>query len=204
LLGLVPTRSEMPAYRARVEAFALENARLAEPCALLLGDSLSENFPSDRAAALGLATRGISGDRVRDLTRRLRPSVLEAPCRTILLLGGTNDIVGDRRTPAAVNAELLHLAERIAADRREVILVSLPPAGGEHAWASPSIEELNRLLAAEARRRDFRWLDLHAALAGSEGDLLTPDGLHLNALGYERFARLLEGAALPRNSSPRG
>lgn len=193
-IGLLAPRHETASYRARIEAFARENEQLSERCAVLLGDSLSEGFPVTDAARLGLVNRGISGDRVVDLARRLEVSVLETSCQDVLLLGGTNDVVLDGAKPARVAASLLAIAERAATTGRQVFLVSLPPTAGRHAAAHPRVRALNRHLEDAARKHGLGWLDLHAALAAPDDGAakgLDSDGLHLNEEGYARFAALV-------------
>lgn len=194
-LGLLPPRHEMDVYRARLAAFARENERLTAPCIVLLGDSLSEGFPAADASRLGLVNRGISGDRVADLARRLDSSVLQTPCQQVLILGGSNDIVLDHAEPARVATALLEVAERAAASGRHVMLMSLPPTAGPHAPAHERVREYNRLLETAARERGFGWADLHRALGASDGGetkALDPDGLHLSEDGYESFRTLVE------------
>lgn len=196
-LKLLPARHETEAYKARIESFVRENQSLTESCAVLLGDSLSEGFPASEAARLDLANRGISGDRVEDLERRLDASVLASPCRTVLLLGGTNDIVIDGGEPSSVAQALLAIAERMKATGRRVIVISLPPVEGTHAAAHPRVRALNQQLEVAAPARGLVWLDLHEALAQRpEGrpNPLAADGLHLSPEGYARFATTLERA----------
>lgn len=195
-LGLLPPRHETEGYRARLAAFARENERLAGRCTVLLGDSLSEGFPASYATRLDLVNRGISGDRVVDLARRLDVSVLQTPCQQLLLLGGSNDVVLDRAEPARVAEILLEIAERAAASGRQVVLVSLPPTSGRHAAALNRVRAYNRLLEAAAHDRGFGWADLHRALGATdarETKALDPDGLHMSHEGYERFVLLVEG-----------
>jgi lysophospholipase L1-like esterase len=140
--------------------------------------------------------RGISGDRVRDVAARLAPSALEAPCRDVALLAGSNDVVGDGAPPDEIAAQVAELAERLRTAGKRVVVTTLPPVRDRYAPASASIRAVNETLRALAAR-GFLVLDLHAALAGDDG-LLDPryslDGLHLSAAGYERWADLLAAA----------
>ena len=194
-LKLLPARHETATYKARIEAFVRENRNLTDSCSVLLGDSLSEGFPVFEAARLGIANRGISGDRVGDLERRLDASVLAAPCQTVMLLGGTNDVVLDGTDPTSVTAALLEIAERVKATGRRVFVVSLPTVEGTYAAARPRVRAINRQLAVAAPARGLGWMDLHAALEqGAKGrpNPLAADGLHPSPEGYARFAALLE------------
>ena len=200
-LKLLPARHEAATYKARIEDFVRENRDLTDPCTALLGDSLSEDFPVSEAARLGIVNRGISGDRVADLERRLDASVLAAPCRTVMLLGGTNDVVLDGADPTSVAAALLGIAERLQAAGRRVFVLSLPPVEGSHAAAYPRVRALNRELADAAPARGLGWLDLNAELEQREEgrpNLLADDGLHLSPEGYARFASLVERTLRPR------
>lgn len=200
-LKLLPARHESAPYTARIEGFVRENRNLTEPCSVLLGDSLSEGFPASAATRLGLVNRGISGDRVGDLERRLDASVLTAPCQTVMLLGGTNDIVIDGTDPKVVAGALMAIAERVKATGRRVFVLSLAPVDGAYAAAYPQVRAVNQQLAIAAPARGFGWLDLHTALARDAGGLPSPlaaDGLHLGPEGYDRFTALLEQTLRPR------
>jgi lysophospholipase L1-like esterase len=192
-LGCLRPHHEAARYRATVERHALENPGLAVDCTLLLGDSLTEVFPPALAEPRGWFVRGISGDRVRHVRARLGASVLSAPCTTVAVLVGSNDLVLDRADPAGVAREIETLAEALESAGKRVVLTTLPPTRGRHAEANARIRALNARLEA-FRGCGRRVADLHGALANAAGELgarYSRDGLHLAPAGYERWAQLL-------------
>jgi lysophospholipase L1-like esterase len=203
-LGLLRPYQESAGYVEILERHRLENARLEAGCVVLLGDSLSEAFPSHLAEPRGWVARGISGDRVRHVAARLAPSALEAPCGTVALLAGSNDVAHDGRAPADVAAELAALARTLRGGGKRVVLTTPPPARGRFRAANPALRELSeriRGLSGEG----FAVADLHAALADPDGELAarhTRDGLHLTEPAYARWAALLDAALGANDPGP--
>jgi lysophospholipase L1-like esterase len=198
-IGLLRPYQESPPYRAIVEGHRRENARLAPGCVVLLGDSLTEAFPAALAAARGWVPRGISGDRVRHAAARLDSAALEAPCGSVAVLIGSNDVVLDEREPAEIAGAVAALAERLRAAGKRVVVMTLPPTRGRFAAANPSIGALDdRIRGLTAH--GLTVADLHAALADETGALsprYSADGLHLTPAAYERWSAVLEEALRP-------
>jgi lysophospholipase L1-like esterase len=193
-LGLGPARRWLPAYRDRLAAHAAENASLTSGCRILLGDSLAEHFPRALSAAHGWINRGISGDRIDDVAARLDVSALHAPCATVILLIGTNDIVTDAAAPENAVADIRAVVDRLVAAGRKVVLQTIPPTRGRHAGSLSRVHETNRLLRAASWPTSVELVDLEATLRDDGGQLraeFSSDGLHLNEAGYRRWADLL-------------
>jgi len=197
-VGLMKPRSETEEYRRIVEQQARANAFLPPDCVLLLGDSITWEFPETLTAPRHWVNRGISGDRVRDVRARVEPSALSAPCGTISLLVGSNDLVGDRTPSALVADGILALAKEILDSGRRVVLNTLPPTRDDYASSRQAVRDTNQRLVEHAPHRgSLILLDLHEVLADSDGALRSDysrDGLHLTPAAYDAWARALAAA----------
>jgi lysophospholipase L1-like esterase len=205
-LGVMKRRQETEAYRRLVEGHARVNESLPADCVLLLGDSITEAFPAALTAPRHWANRGISGDRVRDVRARLALSALTAPCATVSLLVGSNDLVHERGRPAAVAREISEITREAAASGRRVVLSTVPPTSGEFSQWQAAVIETNHLLRENASRREaVRLLDLHGMLADAHGELLAEyslDGLHLTEAAYRVWAVALAESVAARSATP--
>lgn len=200
-LGLLHPYQESARYGKILEQHRRENLELRPPCALLLGDSLSEGFPRQLAKTHGWVPRGISGDRVRDVAARIEASVLGAPCIDVALLVGSNDVIHDGASASQVASEIAALAETLRAAGKRVSITTLPPVRGGFADANDDLRAVNEKLHL-LTARGFALLDLHSALAEPRGQLderYSRDGVHLTAAAYERWAELL-AQGLPKQA----
>jgi lysophospholipase L1-like esterase len=197
-LGLLKTYQEGAYYLDVLERHRRENAALRTPCLILFGDSLTEAFPARLAAPRGWAVRGIAGDRVRHLAARLGASVEGAPCGSVALLAGTNDVVIDGAAPEDVAQQLALLASALRANGRAVLLATVPPVRGRHAGANADIRALDERIRELARTHDFVLVDLYGVLVDDSGQLdarYSRDDVHLGDAAYERWTELLADAA---------
>ncbi len=189
------TDTQMSAHwRSRVSMHAL--TPIAPGDVVLLGDSLTEW--ADWVALLGdasLRNRGIAGDTVEGVQRRLDPIIAARP-RMIVLMIGINDLLNSA-TPQAVLAGLRVLIARIRAEApaTRLLVLSLLPVephaiGVRH---NPRVAAVNSGLAPIAREAGAEWLDLWPLLGGDAGldRRYTYDGLHLNGEGYGVWAEAL-------------
>lgn len=195
-LGVLRPYQESPEYLRILEDHRRENRVLDRRCVVLLGDSLTAGFPVQLAAPRGWSVRGISGDRVRHLAARLESSALGAPCDTVAVLVGTNDVVNDGVAPAEAAAQIESLVEALRAAGKRVVLATLPPVRGRYAPANTAIRALDERIRALGAR-GLTIVDLHAALVDPAGELdaaYSRDGLHLTPAAYERWATALDAA----------
>lgn len=161
---------------------------------VFLGDSITrgciwnEWFPEHLTF-----NRGIDGDTVEGVLRRLDSAVVEP--RVVSLLIGTNDLSGlgsSRAVPEVADRfEELVKCLRVKAPSAGLIINSVMP---RTAWFAPRLGELNvhyRRIADEAAAT---YVDLWPALADPSGALreeFTRDGLHLTGLGYQAWVNVL-------------
>ena len=185
-------------FDSKCYAFQVQNANLAEGQIVFLGDSITDSYVlDDYYGDLPLATynRGISGDTVTGLQRRLVTSALEIKPKKIVLLIGTNDVSARHE-----NAEILATYEDIVKTIRrelpntELYCLSLLPRYAGNRDEEETIAEFTRCFLAindEIRRftalYDATFVDTFALFADGQDRMpkkYSDDGLHLNDAGY--------------------
>jgi lysophospholipase L1-like esterase len=173
---------------------------------VLVGDSLISQLPSrwveSRALNLGIGGIGVAG-----VHANLRGLSSLNTAKALVLLVGTNDVVGQRSLPAEIVPEMERLLAALPPEL-PVILCAVPPTDPSVHWVrKPAvIQALNVQLKSAVRSRPHtQWVDLHTLLADSQGRLPSAfhqgDGLHLAAGGNRIVAAAIK-AALPDAPAP--
>jgi lysophospholipase L1-like esterase len=204
----------------KLARFAVANAALPAPGpkekrVVFFGDSITDRwsmppgggfFPGKR-----YVNRGIGSQTTGQMLLRFRADVIALAPRAVVILAGTNDLSGNAgpTTPEAILDNLASMVELARAHRIRVVLASLLPVcnGKKGADGKPidrtterppaAIVDLNRRIAALAKKSGSIYLDYFSALVDAQGALeskLTEDGLHPNAAGYAVMAPLAEQA----------
>lgn len=164
---------------------------------VFLGDSItregdwSEWFPHEP-----VLNRGVGGDTIERVMRRLEGILTQEPRRLFLLIG-INDLW--RGTPVeAVLTNYKSLVDKIrsSAPRTELVLQTLLPVAPRYfsAVTNETIEKLNGGIREIAESQGLRVIDLHAQFADKEGQLpekYTSDGIHLLGEGYLHWYKIL-------------
>ena len=187
-----PTYGQWRALMSREAAIAAKEP--TQQLGVLLGDSLSLWFPSDRLPqSQTWLNQAISGDTTRGILRRLPDFAATRP-RVIYLMAGINDL-----KQGATDNEILWNVRQIITQLRQtqpqakVIVQSVLPTRLVIA-SSDRISQLNRQLRALSTRNGAYFLDLSTQMADTNGNLrqdLTTDGLHLSAKGYATWQSIL-------------
>ncbi|MFI7587850.1 GDSL-type esterase/lipase family protein [Spongisporangium articulatum] len=161
-----------------------------------LGDSLLVRPDSwfRRVCATGdvgsCENAGVRGDTTSGMYTRLGVDVLERKPSAMVLMGGTNDLRDD--TPADVIVGQLDEIVRGAEDHGiRVVLCTVPPRDEYREQALA----LNDAIRSYAAGHDLKLLDLYSVVGTSEGLYgpgLSDDGIHPNAVGSERMAKLAD------------
>ena len=76
----------------------------------------------------------------------------------------------------------------------KIVVQSLLPLNMGYASYNPTVLAANKGLKKLAAKHGCAFLDLHARFADAKGELpadLSGDGLHLNAKGYAKWAKLV-------------
>jgi lysophospholipase L1-like esterase len=166
-----------------------------------LFDNWRRNFFGWNAANFGWG-----GDTVQNVLWRLTNGELDGVHpRVIVLLAGTNNIGAEPRQGVAgevVDDVSSGIAAVLSVMRRKapgatVILTGVTPRRDRNGGMSlmPTIDAINRKVAALADGRSIRYIDLNSRLVEKGGGLIdgmTVDGLHLSAAGYQVWADALK------------
>jgi lysophospholipase L1-like esterase len=189
-----------PWYEAEIQAF--EAADRAHPPAsgqVLFVGSSSIRMWKDVAGDMGVPAlnRGFGGSRTREVLAVADRIVFPYRPSTIVYYCGDNDLGTDNHDSAAAAAGFTAFAE--LARRRlpgvRILYLSIKPSVAR--WSNwPAMAAANALVqdyAAETEGVEF--VDLAPCLLGADGRpdpaLFLADGLHLNAAGYARWARIV-------------
>jgi lysophospholipase L1-like esterase len=181
---------------------------------VFMGDSITENWAlaDPRFFQGGRLNRGISGQTSPQMLVRFRSDVIALRPTAVHILAGTNDVAGNTGPTRAQDFKdnIMSMAELARAHGIRVILGSVPPAA-TFSWQpqlqpAPRIRELNSWLSDYAARNRFEYIDYHARLAGTAGELdaaLGNDGVHPNRAGYRVMRELLEQRLALRKADDR-
>jgi lysophospholipase L1-like esterase len=191
-------------FQPEIEAFS---HRVAAPpstarSTLFLGSSsirlwdVTQGFP-----ALSVVNRGFGGATTPDVLHYY-PQVIggSAPASVVVYVG-ENDIAAGA-TPAVVATDILTLLDRIRTDfpRARIAYLSIKPSPARwDLW--PQMRAVNAAIEAKAGT-SFSYLDVGTALLAANGapdpHFFSLDGLHMNALGYARWNRIVDAYLEPR------
>ncbi len=163
---------------------------------VFIGDSLTEWYDwQERFQAYRVMNLGISGETVEELLDRrdyIRSRV-ESP-DIIFLMTGINNILSERYDITEPYREFTRNLTTWYKGATIVIQSLLPV---DMPWIkNDTIRIINRHLAEIAREHGAEYLDVYAAFADDNGNpkpgLLSDDGVHLAAKGYEVWATVVE------------
>jgi lysophospholipase L1-like esterase len=169
---------------------------------VMIGNSITEG--GNWKKLLGdssVLNRGISGDVTFGVLNRLEEVLRHKPAKIFLLIG-INDL--SRNTPDEVIIEnLFTIAKRIktASPKTELFIQSILPTNesfknfpNAFRGKGPHITTINTQLARYAEKMNYHFIDLYTQFLGTDGLMdakYATDGLHLNALGYQQWVRIL-------------
>jgi lysophospholipase L1-like esterase len=196
-------------YYDRLARFEKENS--AARNIVLVGSSHIERFDTARHfPGRRVVNRGIAADRIgideRGVLHRLEASVFDCNPGFVVLENGVNDLgeLWRHGTPsiAEIDACYRRVVKEIRTRRPDVplVIVGLFPTRGEYAELVPMIVEFNSRLGRIAADFGCPFMDAYQAFADSAGLLredYSQDGLHLNAAGYDVWARMIRDVLPP-------
>jgi len=184
-------------WRSLLAQEANQVSRSLQPVGIILGDSLSLWFPSDRLPANRLwLNQSISGDTTGGILNRLSAFARTRP-QVVYLMAGGNDLKNGA-SDQTILQNLRQIVQRLRQThpQTKIVMQSILPTRSLPV-SSQRIIKLNRQLQAIAQRQGAYFLDVHSAMADQDGYLrldLTTDGLHLNANGYAVWQAVLQQA----------
>lgn len=189
-------RGIAPIYEHRKDQFAmLPDATMKK--LLMVGDS--QTAYGEWAEWLGrddVINRGIPGDGVEGVLRRL-PDIVRQKPHTVCLMVGVNDLLF--HDVDWVTARYKILVDTIMAQMPDtrLVLQTVPPVNNhvrQTGIKNTDIAALNSNICQIADAKGLACVDLFSAMADNNGELpahITSDGLHLNGKGYTVWASLL-------------
>lgn len=164
---------------------------------IFLGTSLTEGFElNEFFKNLNFKNRGIVGDGVKGISRRLRPLITMKPSK-IFVEAGVNDLT--EMTNDTLLNYYLTICKKLknSLPRTQIYVQSIFPVCEGTFRISEDIEDINRQidelnvrLANLAKQQGLIYLEINSALK-KEGKLnqdFTTDGVHLNGKGYTIWA----------------
>lgn len=166
---------------------------------VFLGDSITQGWGDDfqgRFPGLKAANRGISGDTTRGMLIRLEQDVISLNPSAVIMLMGTNDLEEQASSQdIAGNVKLIIDRFEKHNSKMPIVLCQVFPSSASKKRPSDRIREINQL-CADAVRGDAQVtvLDTWTLFANEQGDAKSeemPDLLHLNEVGYAKWAGAL-------------
>lgn len=158
----------------------------------VVGDSHVELGPwADMLPGISVYNRGISRDTTIGLLRRL-PQIVALKPAVVVLMIGVNDIRTLNPAVADVAARYKQIIDTLTPTSHVIALSTLLTAEDDAATVNPKVFALDKAIAVMCTG-SCTYLDLNRTLtsAGRLRAEVTPDGLHLNALGYRLIADAL-------------
>lgn len=157
------------------------------PVAVMLGDSLSLWFPSDRLPQSSVwLNQGISGETTHGVLVRSTDLATAHPS-TIYVMAGVNDLkrgLRDSDILRNISQTLKQLRQRHP--NAQIVLQSILPTRSAQV-PNDRITQINAWLSVVAKRQGAYYLDIHSHFTARDGYLrsdLTTDGIHLSDRGY--------------------
>jgi len=179
-------------HYAEMLSLFLKNTPEQKPGGIVfLGDSITEQFPLDRAfPQKNVINRGIGGDRIEGVAERLDVSVNDLSPSRVYLMIGVNDILFTQSVPVSSLGKLygdLLVRMKRSAPNTAIMVQSVLPVSGNFAKSNPRIVELNTLIKNLSEKEGIPYIDLHSRMTNYKGELrdeFTFDGVHLTLEGY--------------------
>jgi lysophospholipase L1-like esterase len=188
-------------YARRLKVFAAEPPLTGG--ILFLGNSITEFGDWKKLTGdSGAENRGIAADNTFGVLDRLEEVIARRP-RKLFLEIGINDIAQDIPV-SVIGNNIYSIVKRIktGSPNTWVYVISILPTNSDVRQEYPElygkngiVEQLNYELHLHSADNGFDYIDLQRRLNNGDGELdrryARPDGLHINALGYQVWAELL-------------
>jgi lysophospholipase L1-like esterase len=166
--------------------------------AIIAGDSLVERANLTTLCGRPALNAGIGGAQISRIADTL-PRVIDAvSTKAVIIAVGVNDARrSDPTGAAAFTASYEKLVRDLKAKGIAVTLATIAPVAhmsGDIYIDPGAIGHLNEAIRGIAARTGASVVDL-SALGATLPDMLTTDGVHLNAEGYKAWRRIIDAAA---------
>lgn len=187
-------------WQAAIEKFAVEDA--AHPTSpggvVFVGSSsirmwdLEKSFPGKN-----YLNRGFGGSEIADSTHYFDELVAKHKPRLVVFYAGDNDIANGKSSEQ-VHQDFQAFIEKFKTElpKANLLYISIKPSIARWHLAD-KMREANKLIEDDGNRRPhFHFLDVWPVMLDAQGkpreDIFLGDGLHLNEVGYQEWAKLVE------------
>lgn len=170
---------------------------------VFLGDSHTEHFQLlELLGNCHVKNRGISGDRLRGILKRLDPIIRSKP-EKIFIQAGINDL-GMRVSKDTIIAQYQRLIDMLheGTPGSKLYVQSIFPVENKKdrpsTYCNPrvnkTIPQINSFLKANAAKQNYTFIDIYSSLVldGKLNPEYSFDGIHLTAQGYLLWSDLLK------------
>lgn len=179
--------------------YAADNAALSKaPDVVFMGNSITDCWDDSHPEFFtdnNFANRGISGQVTTQMLGRFYADVIALHPKTVVILGGVNDIAGNQGFIELDNIaqNVFSMAELARQHGIRPIIASNLPCGAIP-WntgvtgVAEKIIAVNKMLRDYAEANDITYVDYYSALTTPEGALdtkYTNDGVHPTQAGYD-------------------
>lgn len=189
-------------WKADVKAFHEDNLKRAPGGVVFIGDSITAGFPmAEMLPEQNPANRGIGGDAIWALLRRLNESAYELKPSKVFVMIGVNDVFNNNMTVPEFRAlydYLFHDLRKNCPGAKIYVQSILPVRGNianiECAKLNATIQAVNEELKAVAKEQGLTYIDLFPAFLDEKGEMsekLSSDGCHPIKAGHEVWVKLL-------------
>lgn len=188
-------------FDAQLMAFAqIDRSAKREPVGTLFIGSSSIRLWNVKAdfAAYRPINHGFGGATVRDVLANYDLLTANYMPQSIIVYVGENDIVMGRDA-SAVAQDVVTLLAQLHRDfpKARIMFLSMKSSPARWSWRS-AVEQANReILLQSSAIGAFDYIDVSASLMRDENELdpdcFRADGIHLSAIGYQRWRKIIDG-----------
>ncbi|MEX2168583.1 MAG: SGNH/GDSL hydrolase family protein [Pirellulales bacterium] len=203
-LGVEPSRAEADRFarwEAAMQEFEQQDvARPPSPGGIVFVGSSSIRLWNLNKWFHDLApppvNRGFGGSQIADATHFADRLVLEHKPRTVVFYSGDNDIAAGRSPEQVADdfAQFCEVVHRTLPETR-VVFISIKPSPSRWKLAKEAQTANDRIRDLCKGNERLVYVDVWAAMLGEDGqpraELFEKDMLHLNAVGYELWTKLV-------------
>ncbi|MBW4470681.1 MAG: hypothetical protein KME45_09780 [Stenomitos rutilans HA7619-LM2] len=178
----------------------LERLPIQSSDIVFLGDSITDEGEwAELLKNPAIKNRGISSDTTIGVLDRL-PDIINSQPQKIFLMIGVNDLSNLGRSPVEVSQSYKEILTQIRArsPQTNVFIQSVLPIHPGlfiGSTTNSNIRALNEQLQSLADEFSYTYIDLHSHFLDAHHQLdttYTIDGIHLNGIAYQRWAKLIE------------
>ncbi len=180
-------------HKSNLEVMKMRNSELV----VFMGDSITENWGYSKNSIFqnpNYINRGISGQNTAQMVLRFNQDVIALKPKTVVILGGTNDIAGTHGdyTNAQIQSNIDKMCQMARANNIKIILAKILPAA-HYNWKPKvkpvtRINEMNSWLENYAKANNYPLIDYYSPMVDGQNGLKPEyaiDGVHPNDNGYE-------------------